>query len=138
MGLHLLAEPDAPRPQDEVRRSVDQPDKRPEEEHEQLERAAYPERGPLRPLDREVLGRLLPEDQVRVGYDREPERHRDDAYDPLAGYPEVPEERGDQVRDRRLADPAKTEGGHGDADLADGEVAVEIPQRVVHHPCPRA
>ncbi len=57
------------------------------QEHEELEGAADPERDPLGLLDGEVLGRLLPEDQVRVGYDPEPEDDRDHRDDPLARYP---------------------------------------------------
>src|SRR5918998_1346932 len=136
VGLHPLAEPDTPGPQDEVRRGVDQPHQRAEEEHEQLERAADPERSPFGLLDREVLGRLLPEDQVRVGYDREPEGHRDDAHDPLARYPYIFQERGDEVRDRRLADPTEPQGGHGDPDLTDREIGIQVPQGVVHHAGP--
>src|SRR5215212_1775211 len=93
VGLHLLPEPYTPGPQDKVGRGVDDPHQRPEEDHADPERAADPERGPLGPLDREVLRRLLSEDQVRVGDYREPKHEGDDAHGPLARYPDRPEGR---------------------------------------------
>src|SRR5918998_5218901 len=134
VGLHPLAEPDTPGPQDEVRRGVDQPHQRAEEEHEQLERAADPERSPFGLLDREVLGRLLPEDQVRVGYDREPQDYRYQLEEPLVGYPHRFEPRAYKRGDRRFSDPPETKGGDGDPDLADGEIGVEVVQGVSHRP----
>ena len=136
MGLHLLAKLDAPRPEHEVRRGVDHPHERPEEDHEDPQGAADPQRGRLGTLDREVLGRLLPEDEVRVGYDREPHDEGDDAHYALVGYASGPEERLDEVGHGRLAYPPEAQGCHRDPDLAHGEVAVEVPQSVAHHPRP--
>jgi hypothetical protein len=75
---------------------------------------------------------------VRIGYDREPKGHRDDAHDPLAHYPDLPQDRSDEMRDGRLADPAKPQGGYCDPDLANGEVGIQVPQGVVHDPGPDA
>ncbi len=43
-----------------------------------------------------------------------------------------------EVRDRRLADPPEGQGGHGDPDLADGEVRVQVAQGLAHHAGPGA
>src|SRR5215211_5751857 len=83
MGLHLLAEPYAPGPQDEVGRSVDHPDHRVEQKPEHVQRTADPERHLLGLLDGEVLGRPLPEDEVGVGYGREAEDDGDNGDYPL-------------------------------------------------------
>jgi hypothetical protein len=75
---------------------------------------------------------------VRVRYDREPQDHRDDAHDSLASDPDRFQERSDEVGDGRFADPAESQGGYGDPDLADREVGIQVAQGVVHHACPSA
>src|ERR671910_1719129 len=105
MGLHLLAEPYAPGPQDEVGRSVDHPDHGIEEEPEQVQWTADPERHLLGLLDGKILGRLLTEDEVGVGYGREAEDNGDDGDDPLVRNSYGLEQGTDEVRDGRLADP---------------------------------
>src|SRR3712207_5734294 len=105
MGLHLLAEPYAPGPQDEVRGGVDDPDHRPQEQPREVQRAADPERDLLGLLDGEVLGRLLPEDEVRVGYYPEPEGDRDYGNHPVTSHPKVRKHGLYEVRDGGLADP---------------------------------
>ena len=40
-----------------------------------------------------------------------------------------------QGRHRRLADPAKTERRHRDAELAAGEIGLDVAHDVLHQPC---
>src|SRR5215218_196184 len=138
MGLHLLAEPYAPGPQDEVGRSVDHPDHGIEEDPEQVQRTADPERNPLGLLDGEVLGRLLPEDQVGVGYDREAEDDGDDPDDPLVRDPDRLEHGTNEVRDGRLADPTERQGSYRNPHLTNREIAVEVAQRLAYDRGPPA
>src|SRR5918993_1185901 len=138
MSLHLLAQTYAPGPQDEVGRGIHEPHQRPEEEHKNLQGAADPKRRRLGSLNGEVLGRLLSEDQVRVGYDREPEYHRYELDDRLVGHPQRFKARGDEGRHGGLPNPTQGERSNGDPDLADGEVRVEISQDTVDYPRPVA
>src|SRR5215210_9196501 len=137
MGLHLLAVPYAPGPQDEVGRSVDHPDHGVEEELEQVQRTADPERHLLGFLDGEVLGRLLPEDEVGVGYGREAENDGDDGDYPLVrdsyGLPHGT----DEVRDSRLTDPPERPGSYRNPHLTNREIAVEVAQRLAYDRGPR-
>src|SRR5215208_1864335 len=132
MGLHLLAEPYAPGPQDEVGRSVDHPDHGVEEELEQVQRTADPERDLLGLLDGEVFGRLLPEDEVGVGYGREAENDGDDRDYPLVRDSYGLEDGTDKVRNGRLTDPTERQGSDRNPNLADGEVGVEVAQRLAY------
>src|ERR671921_1515809 len=138
MGFHLLAEPYAPGPQDEVGRSVDHPDHGVEEELEQVQRTADPERDLLGLLDGEVFGRLLPEDEVGVGYGREAEDDGDDRDYPLVRDPDGLEHGPDEVRDGGLADPAERQGRYRDSDLADREIGVQVAQRLAYDRGPPA
>ena len=52
--------------------------------------------------------------------------------------PDGLEDRPMRCDDRGLAHPAEGQGGHGDADLADREVGVEVAQGVAHHAGPDA
>src|ERR687897_786188 len=133
MGLHLLAEPYAPGPQDEVGRSVDHPDHGIEKELEQVQRTADPERDFLGLLDGEVFGRLLPEDQVGIGYGREAEDNGDDGDDPLVRNSYSLQHRTDEVRDGRLADPTERQGSYCNPYLTDGEIGVQVAQRLAYY-----
>src|SRR5215203_2666023 len=137
MSLHLLAEPYSPGPQDEVGRSVDHPDHGVEEELEQVQRTADPERHLLGFLNGEVLGRLLPEDEVSVGYGREAENNGDEGDYPLVRDSYGLQHGTDEVRDSRLTDPPERQGSYRNPHLADGEVGVEVAQRLAYHRCPR-
>ncbi len=122
----------------EVGGGVHHPDHGAEQEPEQIQGAADPERHPLGLLDGEILGGLLAEDEVGVGYDREAEHDGDDADHTLVGDPDGLEQGLDEVRDGRLAYPAEREGGDRDTDLADREVGVEVAQRLAYDRGPRA
>src|SRR5829696_10266104 len=137
VGLHLLSEPDAPGPQHEVRGGVDHVYHGGEHHPEHVQRAADPERHHLGPLNGEVLGRLLPEDEVSVGYDRKSKHDGDEADHTLVRNSYGPEQRLDEVRDGRLADPTKREAGDRNTDLVYRKVGVEVTQRLAHDRGPR-
>src|SRR5215211_6003800 len=138
VGLHLLPEPDAPGPQDEVGRRVHNPDHGIEEKPEQVQRTADPERDALGLLDGEVLGRLLPEDEVGVGYGRETEYDGDDPDYPLVRDPHGLEHGTDEVRDGGLADPTQRQGGNRNSNLTDREIRVQVAQCLAYDGGPRA
>ena len=48
------------------------------------------------------------------------------------GHAERLEQRSEQRRDRRLADPAEAERGHRDAELAAGEIGLDVAQHLLH------
>src|SRR5215218_5015466 len=137
MGLHFLAVPYAPMHPAQVGLAVDHPDHRADEELEQVQRTADPERDPLGLLDGEVFGRLLPEDEVGVGYGRETENDGDDRDYPLVRDSYGLEGGTDKVRNGRLADPTKRQGSNRNPNLADREVGVEVAQRLAYHRGPR-
>src|SRR5829696_906948 len=137
VGLHLFPQPDAPGPENEVGRGVHDPDHGVEEELEHIQRTADPERYALGLLNGEVLGRLLPEDEMRVGYGRETEYDGDDRDYPLVRNTCCLEQGTYEVRDGGLADPTKRQGGNRNPDLADGEIRVEVAQSLAYDGGPR-
>ena len=54
------------------------------------------------------------------------------------GHAEGRQHRGQQRRDGWFADPAEAEGGHGDAELAAGEIGLDIAQHVLGELRPEA
>jgi hypothetical protein len=75
---------------------------------------------------------------VGVGYGREAEDDGDDRDYPLVCDPDGLEHGPDEVRDGGLADPAEGQGRYRDSDLADGEIGVQIAQRLAYDRGPPA
>ncbi|OMP13004.1 hypothetical protein COLO4_02447 [Corchorus olitorius] len=115
--------------QDAVGAGVEQPDGRVHQPVEEVQRHRRPQREQVGLADRPGLGRQLADHDVQVGDDEEG-REEGDAVDHLGAADADGAEQGfEQFGEGRLADPAQAQGGQGDAELAGGEVGVEL---VVH------
>ena len=73
------------------------------------------------------FGGHLPEGDVKDGDDQERRGQAGGVRQRRVGVGELPEERLEEVGESRLADPAETQAGQGDADLAGRQVDVEPP-----------
>ena len=101
---------------------------------EPVQRPRHPERGALGALEGEALGRQLAEHDVEGGDHGE----RDADRDAVRGGPREAarqrlQHRLEQAGERGLADPAQPQRGHGDAELAGRDVAVEVVDHVAGH-----
>ena len=94
---------------------------------ERVQQVRGPERRADRLLDGDRLRRQLAEDDVQDGDDHEGDRRGDRVRDRLgAARRSASKQRLDEVRERRLADPAEGQGGQRDAELRRGEIGVEM------------
>ena len=115
-------------PDDGVGGAVQQPDGRPEGVAHDLRGRRGEQRQALRPSQREHLRHLLAEDDVERSDQRKGDRHRDhvraDAREVFAQ--QVFEQRLQQVGEQRFANESERNADDGDAELAGGEVVVDI------------
>ena len=112
--------------QDGVGAGVEQEDRRVHRPVEQVQRHRRPQRQQLRLADGPGLGRQLADHDVQVGNQEERDREGGAVDDHRVGDTEGGEQRLDQVREGRLADPAQAQRGQGDAQLAGRQVGVEL------------
>jgi hypothetical protein len=122
---------DAEEAQDRARRVVQQPVQRIEKDEGEVEGIGDPQRHGLRLADGQRLRHLLADDDMQRGEDEEADQEGGQM-DRLLGQAHRHEHRLEEGCDRRLADPAEAERGHGDAELAAGEIGFDIgeePQR---------
>jgi hypothetical protein len=124
-----------------VRDAVHGRDERPEHDREGAERKCGAQRRTLCAPERPHLRRLLPERHVQRRDDCEGETDRHDR-EPR-GRCLRPIARGcdpgqDQLRDRRLTQRTEDQARECDAELATGQVSIEMLQDVLGGPCPGA
>jgi len=124
---------DAEPPQDPGRHRIEQPVQRIEGDEGDVERIGYPQRYRLRFADRQGLRHLLADDDVQR---REQQKADDESgqMDRLVRHAQRLEHRRQQRRNRRLADPTEAERGHGDAELAAGEISFDMAEDVLDQP----
>ncbi len=112
--------------QDGVGAGVEQVDRRVHQPVEQVKRHRRPQRQQLGLADRPGFRRQFAHHDVQVGNDEEG-GEESDAVDQRrrvdAGHGQ---QRFEQVRECRLADPAKPQRGQGDAQLAGGQVGIQL------------
>ena len=116
---------DAEAAQDGARRRVEQPVQRIEEHEGDVQRIGDPQRHRLGLADRQGLRHLLADHDVQRREDQEADQERGEMQRRL-GHAERREHRLEQCRHGRLADPAEAERGHGDAELAAGEIGFDV------------
>jgi hypothetical protein len=112
-------------PHDPVARPVEEVDEGGEELAEELEGPRRHEHSGLGPLDGERLRRQLAEDDVEHGDDDEGDDHRSGARGRVAQADRL-EDRPQQLGEGGLAQPAQAQACERDAELAGGEVAVDV------------
>jgi hypothetical protein len=120
---------------------IEREDEGPEDGEEQVEGTGHPEGRGVGPLQGDALGRQLADDDVQRGGDEEGQRKshaigRDGRVGLVRQH--MSKEGLEQVCEGRLADEAKGERGHGDAQLGHGDVGIEVAQRAPHLTCPHA
>jgi hypothetical protein len=116
---------DAERAHDGVAGAVQHADERGEGPAEQLERPGRDQRGRLGLLDRDRLRGQLAEHHVQHRDDDEGDDDRRQRRRRRAK-PDRLEDRLQELRERRLAEPAQAQAGERDAELAGGEVPVDV------------
>ncbi len=90
-----------------------------------MQRVGNPERDGFRLPDREGLGYLLPDHDVKRGKDQEAGQERYPVNGGCRQFQQF-QQRPYQSRHERLADPAQAERGHRDAELAGRQVGFEV------------
>ena len=120
-----VAAPHAQRLDDALRRSVDDPDERPEHTHEDFERLDQPHGRLFRPLERDPLRCQLAEDDFGRGDDGEGDGHSDAV---RGGGGEIRRHEGERGledrRKRRLGHPSEGQARHRDPELRRGDVSI--------------
>src|SRR6266849_6657772 len=127
VDVEVRARLDADPAQECVRAVVDEPDEREHEAVKQVQRVRAQQGELDRPLEREVLRRQFANDDVDIGDHAERKREGDDVKHRLR---KPPEDRRDERRDRRFADPTDRQRREGHAELRRGDVGVETPRNV--------
>ena len=121
---------DPKQPQDRARGLVEQPVQRIEHDEGDVQRIGDPLRHRLRLPDRQGLGHLLADHDVQRGEQQKAAEKRDEVKRRVR-QPERHQQRLEQRRDGRLADPAEPQRRHGDAELAAGEIGLDIGHHVL-------
>ena len=118
--------------QNEIAEAVEGEDRRTEEEEKDRQRAHDPEGRGFALLERETLGRELPDHDVQRRDDDEGKGDGDGVRTENSRRSrQEDEQRLDQMRERRLADPPEREGGDGDAELRRRQIGVEAVDRAL-------
>ena len=118
----------AEQPQDRARRAVEQPVQRIEHQVGEVKRIGDPLRDRHRLPDRECLRHLLADHDVQRREHQEAGQERGEVQRGIR-HSERDQNRPEQSRNGRFADPAEAERGHGDAELAAGEIGFDV----AHH-----
>ena len=121
---------DAQHPQDRARGGVEQPVQRIEQQKRDVERIRDPLRHRHRLPDRQRLRHLLADHDMQRGEHQEADQERREVQCRFR-HSERDQNRVQQRRNRRLADPAEAERGHGDAELATGEIGLDVAQHLL-------
>ncbi len=114
--------------QNPARSVVEQPVQRPEDQIGHMQRIGDPLRDRHRLPDRQRLRHLLADHDMQRGEHQEPGQERHEVQGAFR-HSERDQQRFEQRRNGGFADPAEAERGHGDAELAAGEIGLDI----AHH-----
>ena len=112
--------------EDGVGAGVEQPDRRVHQPVEEVQRHRRPQRQQFRLADRPGLGRQLADHDVQVGNDEERGEEGDTADQFVGMHADHRQQRFQEFGEGRLADPAQAQGGQGYAQLAGGQVGVQL------------
>jgi hypothetical protein len=136
-GQHVMLRDflDAKRTQDGARGRIEQPVQRVKQDVGYIERINDPLRHRLRLPDCQGLRHLLADHDVQRRKHKKSGQERGQM-ERRFRHAERPQQGVEQGRDRWLADPAETEGCHGDAELAAGEIGLDVAHDVAHQPRP--
>ena len=124
--------------EDRARGGVEQPVEREEDEIDDVERIGDPQRHRLGLADGKRLRHLLAEHDVERGEDQEADEEGGEVERRRRACRAASRSGSRSAGDRRLADPAEAERGHGDAELAAGEIGLDVPEHVLGEPARRS
>jgi hypothetical protein len=124
--------PQPDEPEGRVADRVERRDRPAEDEIEQLERPGDPQGGHLGVLEGDALRSQLAGHDVEARDHEERDPHRDRVRRRRGPAPdEPPDRRLEEMREGGLPDPAQGERGHGDPELARGDVGVQVHHHLV-------